>query len=312
VRFSVWPLPTQSFADVLEIARHAEATGWDGLWYADHFMPDGEATREPYSEAWTTLSALAASVPRIRIGPLVTGNTYRHPAVLAKMAATVDHLSGGRLVLGLGAGWQENEHRQYGIPFYTVKERLERLAEACELIKGLFANETTTFRGKHYQLENAVLEPKPVQKPLPLMIGGGGEKVTLRIAARFADEWNVWGDVERLKHKMAILDGYCAELGRPPRAIQRSAVALLYLTDDRALVEKLRSRPAVRPMIAGNADEVRELQAILVKRGFDVGRIDGILGLKSRQAVRAMQIKLKLPADSWPTAEVLSRLRGAR
>ena len=269
MRFSVWPAPTQSFADVLEIARHAESTGWDGLWYADHFMPDGEATRTPWPEAWTTLAALAVSVPRIRIGSLVTGNTYRHPAVLAKMAATVDHLSGGRLVLGLGAGWQENEHRQYGIPFYTVKERLQRLAEACELIKSLYANETTTFRGVHYQLENAVLEPKPVQKPLPLLIGGGGEKVTLRIAARFADEWNVWGDVETLKRKMGILDQYCVEAGRSPRAIQRSAVALLFLTDDRAFVEKMRSRPIGRPTIVGNADEVREIVRAYRDAGVD-------------------------------------------
>jgi F420-dependent oxidoreductase-like protein len=259
----------QSFADVLEIARHAESTGWDGLWYADHFMPDGDATQVPYPESWTTLAALAATVPRIRIGPLVTGNTYRHPAVLAKMAATVDHVSGGRLVLGLGAGWQENEHRQYGIPFYTVKERLARLAEACELIKSLFANDTTTFAGKYYQLTDAVLVPKPVQNPLPLLIGGGGEKVTLRITAKFADEWNVWGDVETLKRKMAILDRYCAELGRPPRAIQRSAVALLFLTDDRAQIEKLRSRPAARPMIVGNADEVREIVRAYRDAGVD-------------------------------------------
>jgi F420-dependent oxidoreductase-like protein len=223
----------------------------------------------PFSESWTTLAGIAAAVPRIRIGPLVTGNTYRHPAVLAKMAATVDHLSGGRLVLGLGAGWQENEHRQYGIPFYTVRERLERLSEAAELIQLLFANETTTWKGKHYALENAVLEPKPVQKPLPLLIGGGGEKVTLRIAARFADEWNVWGDVERLRHKMAILDGYCAELGRDPRTIQRSAVALLFLTDDRAQAEKLRSRPLGRPAIIGNADEVREVVRAYREAGVD-------------------------------------------
>jgi len=269
MRFSVWPHPNQPFADILEIARHAESTGWDGVWFADHFMPDGERTRVPQQEAWTTLTALAALVPRVRIGPLVTGNTYRHPAVLAKMAATVDHLSGGRLVLGLGAGWQENEHRQYGIPFYTVKERLERLAEACELIKGLFSNETTTFRGKHYALEAAVLEPKPVQRPLPLLVGGGGEKVTLRITAKFADEWNVWGDVATLRHKMALLDGYCAELGRSPRAIQRSACALLFLTDDRALVERMRSRPPGRPIIVGNPDEVREIVRAYRDAGVD-------------------------------------------
>jgi F420-dependent oxidoreductase-like protein len=269
MRFSVWPNPQQSFAEVLEIARHAESTGWDGVWYADHFMPDGENTRVPQAEAWTTLAALAAAVPRIRIGPLVTGNTYRHPAVLAKMAATVDQLSGGRFVLGLGAGWQENEHRQYGIPFYTVRERLERLAEACELIQALFANEVTSFKGKHYTLDAAVLEPKPVQRPLPLLVGGGGEKVTLRIAAKFADEWNVWGDVATLQRKMALLDGYCTELGRSPRAIQRSAVALLFLTDDRARLERLKSRPIGRPTIAGNADEVREIVRAYRDAGVD-------------------------------------------
>jgi F420-dependent oxidoreductase-like protein len=269
MRFSVWPNPTQPFQDVLEIARHAEATGWDGLWYADHFMPDGENTAVPWAEAWTTLAALASAVPRIRLGPLVTGNTYRHPAVLAKMAATVDRISGGRAVLGLGAGWQENEHRQYGIPFYTVKERLERLAEACELIQSLYADPKTTFRGKHYQLADAVLEPKPVQAKLPLLIGGGGEKVTLRIAARFADEWNVWGDVETLRRKQAILDRYCAEIGRSPRAIQRSAVALLFLTDDRAVIERMRSRPAARPMIVGNGDEVREIVRAYRDAGVD-------------------------------------------
>jgi F420-dependent oxidoreductase-like protein len=235
-------------------------------------MPDGQNTLVPWPEAWTTLAALAASVPRLRLGPLVTGNTYRHPAVLAKMAATVDHVSGGRLVLGLGAGWQENEHRQYGIPFHTLRERLERLGEACEVIKSLFSNEKTTFKGRYYQLEDAVLEPKPLQRPLPLLVGGGGEKVTLRIAARFADEWNVWGDVETLRRKMRILDGYCAEVGRDPRSIQRSAVALLFLTDDRAVLERLRSRPLGRPSIVGTADEVRE-----IVRGYRDAGVDELI-----------------------------------
>ena len=170
MRFSVWPTPTLSFDDVQTIARRAEETGWDGLFYADHFMPDAPDTSPPWPEAWTTLAALAASVPRIRIGTLVTGNTYRHPAVLAKMAATVDQISGGRLVLGLGAGWQENEHRQYGIPFYTLGERLARLEESCQVIKSLFSEEKSRFDGKFYQLEDASLEPKPVHKPLPLLI----------------------------------------------------------------------------------------------------------------------------------------------
>ena len=271
MRFGIFTsMGNQTWPGVLELWKHAEATKWDVACVTDHFMPDGEATRVPYTESWTTLAGIAASVPRIRIGPLVTGNTYRHPAVLAKMAATVDHMSGGRLVLGLGAGWQENEHEAYGIPFYTMRERLERLDEACQVMKSLWTQDRSNFKGRYYTLSDAPLQPKAVQKPHPeLMIGGGGEKVTLRIAAKFADEWNVWGDVATLRKKMAILDGYCAEIGRPPRAIQRSAVALLFLTDDRALVEKMRSRPIGRPTIIGNADEVREIVRAYREAGVD-------------------------------------------
>jgi F420-dependent oxidoreductase-like protein len=220
-----------------------ESTGWDGVCYADHFMPNGEDTSGPWSEAWTTIAALAASVPRIRVFPLVTGNTYRHPAVLAKMAATVDHISGGRLVLGLGAGWQENEHLAYGIPLYDIRERLARLEEACRVIKGLFTDPRTTFHGKYYQLEDAPLEPKPVQDPLPLLIGGGGEKITLRIAARYADEWNVWGDVETLRSKMAVLERHCAEVGRDPSGC-RDAAGLPGGWRERADHPRLQSRRA--------------------------------------------------------------------
>jgi F420-dependent oxidoreductase-like protein len=268
MRFSVWPNPTQSFEDVLQIARHAEASGWDGLWYADHFMPDGDVTSAPWPEAWTSLAGLAVSVPRIRLGTLVTGNTYRHPAVLAKMAATVDHLSAGRVVLGLGSGWQENEHRQYGIPYFDTGERLARLDEACQVIKSLYTETKSDFDGKYYQLKEASLEPKPVQKPLPLLIGGGGEKVTLRIAARWADEWNVWGDPGVLRHKMSVLDAHCENVGRDASAIQRSAVALLFLSDDAGFIEKVTSRPSDRT-IAGNVEQVRETIVAYRDAGVD-------------------------------------------
>lgn len=269
MRFAFWPTPSLPFSEVLELSRHVEATGWDRIYYADHFMADGADTSGPWPEAWTTLSALAATVPRIEIGPLVTGNTYRHPAVLAKMAATVDHISGGRLVLGLGSGWQENEHRAYGIPYSTIGDRLARLDEACRVIKSLFQNERTTFDGKYYQLKDAPLEPKPVQDPLPLLIGGGGEKVTLRIAARWADEWNVWGDVDTLKHKGQILEQHCADAGRDPKQIKRSAVALLFLSDDADFVKKIRAGGIGRPMIVGNADEVREVVCAYKAAGVD-------------------------------------------
>jgi len=269
MRFSFWPIARQSWEDVLTLARHVERTGWDGVWYADHFMPNTPDMRDPCNEVWSTISALAACVPRIRIGPLVLGNTYRHPAVVANMAATLDHISGGRLVLGLGGGWQENEHHAYGLEYYTVGERLRRLEEACRVIKALFSEERANFDGRYYRLENAPLEPKPLQDPLPLMIGGGGEKVTLRIAARHADEWNVWGDVERLRHKMSILDSHCESVGRDPAAIQRSAAVLVYLSDDRALVKRIREEPQARPSIAGNASELADIVDDYARAGVD-------------------------------------------
>jgi F420-dependent oxidoreductase-like protein len=269
MRFSYWANASQPWADLLDAALHVEATGWDGIWYADHFMPvDGDDT-VPTNECWTTLAALAASVPRLTVGPLVTGNTYRNPAVLAKMAATVDHISRGRLVLGLGAGWQENEHRAYGIDYSTVKGRLDRLEEACELITALFAAEHTTFNGNEYTITDAPLSPKPVQDPLPLLIGGGGEQRTLRIAARFAHQWNVWGTPERLGQKSAVLDQRCEEIGRDPAEIHRSTQALLFLSDDESWLKKRRDRDIGRPTIVGTPAEVVEIVAAYRDAGAD-------------------------------------------
>ncbi len=269
MRFSFWPTPSQPYEDVLELARHVERTGWDGIWYADHFMPNAEDTSAPWPEAWVTLSALGAQVPRLRIGTLVAGNTYRQPAVLAKMAATLDHITGGRVVLGLGSGWQENEHQQYGIPFHTVAERLKRLDEACQVIKLLYRETSADFDGAYYQLSGATLEPKPVQDPLPLLIGGGGEKVTLKITAKHADEWNVWGDPDILEHKMAILDRHCDDLGRDPKSIRRTAVALLFLSEDQNYLKKMRESEIGMPNLIGTAAEIRDLVARYEALGVD-------------------------------------------
>jgi F420-dependent oxidoreductase-like protein len=269
MRFSFWPSPTQPWSEVLHLAQHVERKGWHGIWYADHFMPNEGDVSTPWNEAWTTLAALAAAVPRIRIGPLVSGNTYRHPAVLAKMASTVDQISGGRVVLGLGAGWQENEHRAYGIEFSTVRGRLERLDEACQVIKALFSQPRANVQGKYYQLTDAPLEPKPVQKPLPLLVGGGGEKVTLRIAAQYADEWNYWGDPATIRHKMAVLDRHCEDIGRDPRSIARSAQSLLYLSDDAGYLAKVRSRPGFFPMMSGGVEEIRAVVKEYADAGVD-------------------------------------------
>lgn len=269
MRFSFWPTPSQAYDDVLALARHVESTGWDGLWYADHFMPNAEDTSTPWPEAFTTLAALGAQVPRLRIGTLVAGNTYRHPAVLAKMAATMDHITGGRMVLGIGSGWQENEHRQYGIPFYTVAERLRRLDEACQVIKLLCENEKSSFDGQYYQLDDASLQPKPLQDPLPLLIGGGGEKVTLKITAKYANEWNVWGTPEILEHKMSVLDDHCATLGRNPREIKRTAVALLFMSEDQSYLDKMRGANLAQPSLIGTPAEIRGLVQAYAALGVD-------------------------------------------
>jgi F420-dependent oxidoreductase-like protein len=257
MKYSFWPQPSQPFPVVQALAQHVEKTGWDGLWFADHFMPNSEDTSTPVQEAWTTLAALGATVPRLRLGTLVGGNTYRHPAVLAKMAASIDQITDGRLVLGLGSGWQENEHEKYGIEFDTVAGRLRRLDEACQVIKLLFSEESANFSGRYYQLKDAPLVPKP--RHIPLLIGGGGEKVTLKIAAKYADEWNVWGNIETLRHKMAILDQHCADMGRDPADIKRTAVALVFVTEDAKAARKLNESSDRPPRIAGSIAELQDI-----------------------------------------------------
>jgi F420-dependent oxidoreductase-like protein len=227
VKFSFWPSTGLPFNEFLDAARHAEETGWDGVYVADHFMPNnGEG---PILEAATTATAVAALVPRVRIGTLVLGNTYRHPAVVANMAATIDQISGGRLVLGVGAGWQVNEHEQYGITLPPLRERFDRFEEAVQVLRGLLTRQRFSFAGEHYTLTEATCEPKPMQAPLPILIGGGGEKRTLRIVARYADEWNTWGTPETVEHKSAVLADHCAAVGRDPSTIARSAQAVVHL-----------------------------------------------------------------------------------
>ena len=250
---------------MLHVSRHAEQTGWDRLWFADHFMPVAEQNDETQHESWVVLSALAVRVPRIHMGHMVSGNTYRHPAVVAKMAAQIDVVSGGRFILGLGAGWQEREHTAYGIPLGTIRERLDKLEEACRIVTDLFRYQKSNFDGEHYQLVDAPLEPKPIQTPLPLMIGGGGEKRTLRITAQYATEWNVWGTPEVLRHKNGVLDAHCRDLARDPAEIQRSACTLLLYSDDEERVAG--ARASGRPVLGGSRDELLRT----VQEYIDVG-----------------------------------------
>ncbi|HEX9259091.1 MAG TPA: LLM class flavin-dependent oxidoreductase, partial [Acidimicrobiales bacterium] len=203
-----------------------------------------------------------------RLGSIVVGNTYRNPAVLLKQAVTVDHVSGGRVVLGLGAGWQENEHIAYGLDYPGTKGRLDRLDEACQVVQLLKRNERATFAGQHYRLVDAPLSPKPVG-PLPLMVGGGGEKRTLRTTAQWADEWNVWSDPPLFTRKHAILRQHCDAIGRDAGEIVTSTNALLFLSTDEHWLAQFRDRDMGRPVIVGTPAEVAEIVAAYAAAGVD-------------------------------------------
>jgi F420-dependent oxidoreductase-like protein len=226
LRFGIKTAPMHTtYEAMLEVWREADATPvFEHAWLFDHFAPIFSDINGPCLEGWTLLAALAARTERIRIGQMVTGNTYRHPAVLAHMAATIDVISNGRLDMGIGAGWNEYEHTSMGIPLYPPGERIRRLGEACEIIKRLFTQPLTDFDGRYYQLKEARCEPKPVQKPYPpFVIGGGGEQLTLRVVARYADVWNFGGGpVENFTRKIAILRSHCEEVGRDPAEIELS------------------------------------------------------------------------------------------
>jgi F420-dependent oxidoreductase-like protein len=268
MKFGAWLGLSDAWQEVLAQARHAEDVGWDGIWVADHFMPPSARLLEPVQESWTVLAALAVSTSRVRLGTLVTGNTYRNPAVLAKQAAQVDIISGGRLVLGMGSGWQENEHEAYGIPFHTVGGRLRRLEEAVQIIRSLFDNDTTTFAGRYYRIQDAPLAPKPLQAHVPILIGGGGEQLTLRIVAKYADEWNVWGSPETVKRKGEILDRYAEEAGRDPTSIRRSAQVVIKIGDDAAANAAAKAASRM-PMTAGTPEEIRDLVGRYGDAGVD-------------------------------------------
>lgn len=242
-----------TFENILRVWLEADSIpGIEHAWAFDHFIPLGPDPTGPQLEGWTLLGALAARTERIRLGLMVTGNTYRHPAVLANIGATVDVISNGRLDFGIGAGWNELESNMYGIPLYKPGERIRRLSEACEVIKLLWTETVANFDGKYYQLKDARCEPKPVQKPYPpFVIGGGGEQLTLRVVARHANIWNfVGGSVEDFKHKDEVLKEHCAAIGRDARTIERSIQPRVHYNN---LAE---TRDGIKPYIEAGATHI--------------------------------------------------------
>jgi F420-dependent oxidoreductase-like protein len=211
-----------TYEEMLTVWEEADAIpAIEHAWLFDHFAPIQGDLSGPCLEGWTVLAAFAARTTRLRLGLMVTGNTYRHPAVLAKIAATTDVISNGRLDFGIGAGWNEYEHTSMGIPLYAPGERIRRLGEACEICKRLFTEPTVDFDGRYYQLKDARSEPKPIQKPYPpFVIGGSGEMLTLRVVAQHADVWNFsTGTVDDFTRKVGILRDHCAAVGRDPSEI---------------------------------------------------------------------------------------------
>ena len=234
MRFAFKTAPQHTtWSDMLAVFREADSIElFESGWTFDHFYPIRGDTDGPCLEGWTTLTALAQATSRLRLGVLVTGIQYRHPAVLANMAATFDIISGGRLELGIGAGWNEQESGAYGIELGTPRQRSDRFEEACEVIVRLLRDDTTDFDGRYYRLTAARCEPKPVQRPHPpVCVGGSGERRTLRTAARWAQHWNfLGGSVDDFRHKKEVLEQHCADIGRDPAEILLSS-HLLYDPD---------------------------------------------------------------------------------
>ena len=253
MKLSVILDPGREWSDMVALARRVDAAGWHAVYTCDHFMPytaSGAPADGPVLECWTTLTALAAQTERVRLGSLVMSITYRHPAVMANMAATLDAVTGGRVILGVGAGWQVNEHAAYGLDLPQPRERLAALDEACAVITGLLREPRTTLSGTHFSVSDAPCEPKPHQERLPLLVGSGGERFGLRVVARHADIWHSWMDAETLRRKGAIVDGYCADLGRDPSTLLRSTGGPIDPDDDPA-----RIRDRLTGLAEAGADE---------------------------------------------------------
>src|SRR5436309_5893636 len=251
--------PAEAYETMTRVAQEVDTLGYHSIWLYDHFHTAPIPTQEVTFECWTSTAALARDTKRVRIGQMVTCNSYRNPALLAKMASTVDTLAHGRLDFGIGAGWHKEEYVAYGYQFPETRERLERLREAVQVILAMWTQEEANFEGTYYSVRGAINQPKGVQKPhIPLLIGGGGEKVTLKLVAQYADACNVGGDIATIKHKLAVLRQHCDEVGRDYNSIKRTIlidVCAIAETEEAALTK-------LTPDQRNNLDEMRKTSLI--------------------------------------------------
>ena len=269
---TLWPQNT-TFDAMREAAQVADSVGFETLWTWDHFYALAGPEERPNFEATTVLAALATVTRKVKLGALVEGVTYRHPAVIANIAATHDQVSNGRAICGIGAAWNQTEHRAYGIHLGTPAERSRRFAEAAKIIRALLDGQRVTYKGKYYELKNAVVNTRPVQKRVPIMIGGGGEQKTLRTTARYADMWHGFGAPEVLARKIEILRKHCKDVGRDPTEIEPWGGQWICVRDDpedaRQVLDDIRAHHGMNApnAMVGNPDQI----AARLKQFWDVG-----------------------------------------
>lgn len=272
----------QLFDRIADIAVTAEQSGFDSFWVMDHFYQihvNGPPT-EPMLEAYTLLGGVAARTSRIGLGTMVTGVTYRNPALLAKIVTTLDIVSSGRAILGIGAAWNDQEHQGYGFEFPPVKERMDRLEEAIQICKAMFTEATPTFRGTYYRIEEALNVPRPIRpEGIPIMVGGSGERRTLRLVAQYADACNLFGDLPTIRHKLEVLAEHCAQTGRDPAEIVKTRLGPLVIGSTSAEVERKKEQVMARRgwseeqfgtfAVAGDPDAVTEQAQAYLDAGLD-------------------------------------------
>lgn len=271
--------PVEAYETMTRVALEAEALGYDSLWLFDHFHTVPLSTREVTFECWTSTAALARDTKRIRIGQMVTCAGYRNPALLAKMAGTVDALSHGRLTLGIGAGWYQHEYRAYGYDFPDAPTRLRQLRDAVRILHAMWTEEEAVYEGKYHRVHGAINQPRGVQKPhIPLLIGGGGEQVTLKLVAQYADACNIsYPTVAEMAHKFAVLKKHCENVGRDYESIKRTVLVMCAIAETEAEAQAIaQSTPFRRPIppekvpqtaLVGTPDIVRQRLAAYEQAG---------------------------------------------
>lgn len=290
------------------IMRATEDLGFESLWRSDHFFSLSGPRDRPALETFLSFVLVATETSRIRFGSLVSSATFRHPSLVARMAAQIDVLSGGRFILGMGAGWNVPEHEAFGIPFPPLRERMDRLEESVRVVRALWGPNPANVEGRYYSLKDAICEPKPIQQPMPLLIGGSGERRTLRLVAQFADEWNGVGlTPETYQVKRAVLERHCAEVGRDPKAIRHSQMVGFVIGKTEA-AQRAHFAKVVETLPGLGRGDASEVMQNMKGRGWLVGTPDEVVQeIGRRQEMGLSRLMLQHQAqEDFGTLELIA------